>query len=348
MSLSLRMKKSHTAKGGDNMSYEYKGFIPQNIALQNTKKIGVYDSDGNRVVGIMLSGLTPVKKQKLYSFGLISDTHIQPASSGGDGYSIKLDNALGWFEEQGCEFVAHCGDITNHGLWNSDGSSDLAQFAEYKRICDLHNIPVYAACGNHDSYFKAITETLTELRTYTGHDLYFKVEQGNDLFFFAGQSSSAVPMSDETLTWLTNELANSNGKRCFLFMHPCMRNDSGNALGAYASNMYLETWGKLSTFQNLLRTYNVTVFHGHSHLQFNCQEVDECANYTDKNGYKSVHVPSLCGNRTCYDGEIPIESQGYIVDVYKDCIVLRGRDFGTLSNNAMINPKWIPIASYKI
>ena len=42
------------------------------------------------------------------------------------------------------------------------------------------------------------------------------------------------------------------------------------------------------------------------------------------------------------------QSLGYLVDVYEDCVVLRARDFGVVGNNTMINPQWLPIATYKI
>ena len=42
------------------------------------------------------------------------------------------------------------------------------------------------------------------------------------------------------------------------------------------------------------------------------------------------------------------QSLGYLIDVYEDCVVLRARDFGVVSGNAMINPEWVPIATYKI
>ena len=42
--------------------------------------------------------------------------------------------------------------------------------------------------------------------------------------------------------------------------------------------------------------------------------------------------------------EIYAESEGYIVDVYDDCIILNGRDF--IDNDA--DGHWLPIATYKI
>ena len=78
---------------------------------------------------------------------------------------------------------------------------------------------------------------------------------------------------------------------------------------------------------------------------FEAQQYDKDANYTEENGFKSVHVPSSGTPRevTSADGTWVAkesESQGYIVDVYEDCVVLNGMDL--VGNNI------VPIGTYKI
>ena len=93
---------------------------------------------------------------------------------------------------------------------------------------------------------------------------------------------------------------------------------------------------------------NTVLFHGHSHISFKCQEVDKEANYSTKDGFKSVHVSSLGRPRKITDGAlsgyINTESEGYIVDVYDDYIILNGRDFIDNDKDGNI----IPIATYKV
>ena len=221
---------------------------------------------------------------------------------------------------------------------------DAAQFTKYKEICDRHTIPVYGICGNHESYVNPITNNLNELKTYTGTDLHYTVTQGNDLFIFIGQPQGSTPMTDEALQWLYDTLEANRNKRCFIFVHPHI--SSGNPLGAYSSNPIFDWWGEKTTvFKNILSYYkNTVLFHGHSHTKFECQEVDSEANYSEKDGFKSVHIPSLGRPRKITDGVlsgyINTESEGYIVDVYDDCIVLNGRDF--------IDNTIVPIGIYKI
>ena len=86
---------------------------------------------------------------------------------------------------------------------------------------------------------------------------------------------------------------------------------------------------------------------GHSHSRFSLQEEDKAANYSDKNGYRSVHIPSLAVPRDVVDGtrtDVYAESEGYVVDVYDDYIILNGRDF--IDNDA--DGHILPIATYKI
>ena len=326
------------------MKYKYTHFIPQNVAPYGAQAIGVYNASGERICDIPLGRLTPPTGTKRYSFGLISDTHLQPVSS--TLASIRLETALAWFKGQGAAFVCNCGDITNHGFQNSDGTTDFLQFADYKRICELYpDLPVYASCGNHDSYFTPITNNITELETYTGHGLYFSVEHENDLFIFIGQPTSGSAMNEEELSWLENLLTENTDKRCFVFIHPYISGDSGNTLNTYG-NALLPTTSSIATrLKTALTNHGKSViFHGHSHFRQSEQEKDETTNYTNKNGFHSVHVPSLAApafvNASGSREQTTAESYGYIVDVYDNCIVLNGMD--------LINNEYVPLGVYKI
>lgn len=331
------------------MAYKYTHFIPQNTAPVGAKCIGVYDSNGNKVCAIPLGFLTPVTDGKLYSFGLVSDMHLYKSSVAWNP-DTKFDNALTYFERKGCVLCAHCGDMTQTGLFNEGDTvnMDVAQMAKYKQVCDKHTISVYGICGNHESYVVPIENNLSELKAYTKTDLYYTVSQGNDLFIFIGQPQGTIPMTDEALQWLYNTLEANRNKRCFIFVHPHI--SSGNALGAYAVNDFFGAWGtKTTAFKNLLSHYkNTILFHGHSHIKFECQEVDKEANYSEKDGFKSVHISSLGRPRDITNGTlnsyINTDSEGYIVDVYDDCIVLNGLDF--INNGADVHV--LPIATYKI
>lgn len=334
------------------MPYVYRHFITQNTAPGEAKKIGVYRKVGEKTVKVFnfpLGGLTPPNEEPLYSFGLLSDIHVWKAASTWNG-NAKFDNALAYLQSQGCVFCAHCGDITQTGFYNEGDKNTFApeQFAKYKEICDKYTMPVYGICGNHESLGGVpITNNLSELKQYTGADLYYTIEQGNDLFIFIGQPNYNKVMGDDALAWFQTTLADNVNRRCFVFIHSYIEEDSGDAVD-YRENSVFDDWGvtKTNAFMDVMRQYpNAILFHGHSHVKFECQAYDINATYTERNGFKSVHVPSVGKPRdiNLSTGETPEDnngSQGYIVDVYADCIVLKGWDF--------VNNQYVPLGVYKI
>lgn len=341
------------------MAYKYKHFIPENIAPSGAESIDVYDSDGEKVCTIPLGRMAPISKEKLYSFGLVSDIHLWKVNSSSYGYSNeKFDNALSYFKNNDCSFCVVCGDLTVTGFYlrtdDADASTqylDLEQFARYQEICGKYDIPVYELMGNHESYYgMAVSNNLDKMETYTGMgELSYTVTQGNDLFILCGQPSGSVVMTDEDFQWLSETLETNKDKRCFVFVHPYIEEDSGDPLDVRENSIFDNGyWGATNrnAFMNLMQQYdNAVLFHGHSHMKFEYQEEDVNANYTERNGFKSVHIPSLAKPRdinfdTMTSQDDNSASQGYIVDVYDDCIVLNGWDF--------INGKPIPLGTYKI
>lgn len=340
------------------MAYTYTNLIPENIAPKGTKGIGVYNSKGEKICSVPLKNLAPISREKQYSFGVISDLHISHSLYVTSQPVTKFDNALSFFENEGCVLCVDCGDTTNTGFYlknnDSDASEtphlDLQQFEYFKEICDKHTIPVYEICGNHESYYgMPITNNLDKLKTYTGEDVTaYTVTQGEDVFVFVGQSRDTEVMSDNDLQWLYETLEENRNRRCFVFIHSHLNDDSGNPLNA-RDNSIFGYWGatKTTAFKNLMSHYKniALVGHGHTHMKFESQTYDKCANYTDKNGFRSIHVPSLSVPREIINAEgeweaRELESYGYIVDVYDDCVVLNGMD--------IINQKPVPLGVYKI
>ena len=308
---------------------QYKDFIPENVALPNTRRIGIYDSKGNRVGFIPLNTLTPpTMGQKQYSFGALSDVHIVYQTA-----TLDFQKALTYLNEDvDVAFTCICGDLTDNGT--------AEQLAQYKAVVDAYSedTPVYAIAGNHEGY----SSKPTLLEQYTGKPLYYSFTHGNDVFLMLGcySWSNDGIFTKEYLQWVYETLEVNRNKRCFIFEHVFPWGDSGNPGGYYGFDMFSGTKG--SVFQSLLRHYKNTVFfHGHSHTKFYLQEVDDKANYSDALGYQSVHIPSLAVPRDIVNSalsNIYADSEGYVVDVYENGIHLRGRDF--------VRGEFLPIASY--
>ena len=310
---------------------QYKDFISENVALPGTRRIGIYNNEGNRVGYIPLGSLTPpTQGRKQYSFGALSDVHIVYETASDD-----FKRALTYLNNDiDVAFTCICGDLTDNGT--------AEQLAQYKAVVDAYSAdtPVYAMAGNHESY----STQPSLLEQYTGKPLYYSFAHGNDVFLMCGcysWSNDGIFTADY-LQWIYETLEANRNKRCFIFEHVMPWGDSGNPGGHYSFDMFSGTKG--SVFQSLLKHYkNTVLFHGHSHTKFDLQEVDGKANYSNTLGYRSVHIPSLSVPRDIGNGtltNIYADSEGYVVDVYENGIHLRGRDF--------VKGKFLTIASYWI
>lgn len=311
----------------------YTDFIPQNVALKRARRIGIYDSNGNRVGQIPLGNLAMKNTgRKLYSFVVISDIHIGESTATDD-----YNRCLIWANDN-VDFVVECGDLIHGG-----SAASAAQIEQYKACRANARIPVYAVAGNHDGAYVANVENV--IASYTGFPLYYTFTQGDDVFVMVGNVSSntGALFTSAELTWLANTLEANKNKRVFLVQHVRPDDVCGNALGIYV----YDVWGgaEQTTFENLLRKYpNVIFFHGHSHLKFYLQRYSDVANIDRTFGCWSVHVPSISVPRDTSSVVNPsittvyAHSEGYVVDVYENGIHLRGRDF--------VKGEFLPIASY--
>jgi predicted phosphodiesterase len=317
---------------------QYNDFIRQNVALQGSQVIGVYKT-GFRVGQIPLGTLTPPNPaQKLYSFGALSDVHITYDTAAED-----FQRALSFLNDDAdVAFTCISGDLTSEGT--------AEELTQYKNIVDTYSAdtPVYAVAGNHEATKGRVT--MDAMIPYTGDPLYYSFTHGNDVFIMCGEHAwtNTALFIDGELQWLYEILEANRNKRCFVFFHVLPWGDSGNAGGLYnpditsGGNLFTGTQG--TVFQSLMQHYkNVTLFHGHSHLKFELQRIDDKANYSDALGFRSVHIPSLAVPRDDANGDgtyenVYSDSEGYVVDVYSDGIHLRGRDF--------VKGEFLPIASY--
>lgn len=336
---------------------EFTQLISENVAPYTAKKIGLYHKSGKRRGFIPLGNLAfhDDLGKKLYSFGAVSDVHLSAVM--GDDASIDFQRALTFFNEtEKVAFTCICGDLTNGGT--------VAEFTNYKKHVDLYSpdTPVYAISGNHDAnddYFQAETGAITKdfngLVPYTWKPLYYSFEVGSDLFVMLGMSrwdygkTNEDIFTAESINWLKDILEANKTKRVFLFQHALRFDGCGKPYSGFpTADMLQVTLG--TRFKEIVSQYpNVIWFHGHSHMTFDSQEDNPIANYDNNFTCHSVHIPSLATpkeyeipenpNESPYKGETA-ESEGYVVDVYENYIVLRGRDFA--------KGRFLPLANYLV
>ena len=321
---------------------KYKDFIPENVAPRKVRRIGIYNAQGNRVGQIPLDSLTfPDAGAKMYAFGAISDIHIGESTANDD-----YEEALRWLSDN-VDFICECGDLVHGKATNAP-----AQIEQYIACRANASVPVYAISGNHDGAY--VANVATAIESYTGKPLYYSFTQGDDVFIMVGIKSNGRTTSlfaDGELQWLYETLEANRNKRCFVFQHVRPDDACGNALGIYTNDIWGDvtvngvTYYDQTVFESLMNHYpNVLFFHGHSHVKFDLQAYDDTANIGRDFAGWSIHIPSLAVPRGTSSVVNPslvniyAESEGYVVDVYKTGIHLRGRDF--------VKGEFLPIASY--
>ena len=320
---------------GDPGSYNH--LIEENCAPIEASTIAVYDEAGGKVGDIALGGLKTELGTKLYSFGAISDVHIGYQTS-----EMDLQNALTYLSNaEGVDFIGIAGDLTS--------SATDAELTKYKNIVDSYaSVPVYAVTGNHDTEKYRGENVSSIIENYTGLPSYYSFTRGNDVFIMLGveNEETGAHLADGELQWLYETLEENRNKRCFIFTHVYPNNSSGDPSNIYGFDLWAGV--EEQVFTSMLKHYpNLTIFHGHSHVEFALQSLNKNSTIHTSSGYNSIHIPSITAPRT---GELNGESiigsylyeasEGYVVDVYENGIVLRGRDFA--------NEKFLPIAQYYI
>jgi hypothetical protein len=236
----------------------------------------------------------------------------------------------------------------------------------YKGIVEdkSYNTPVYTTTGNHDCPNSGDLNN-SDWEPYTGNPKTFEFVQriGNkDVhFLFLGMNryslgDGGIPYLDSDIEWLEEKLEEYRNERCFVFTHLFFPEKAGNFKQIYPSSNWLGG-EQLTKLLELNEHYLNTVwFSGHSHWKWYLQKYEDKANVYrsyDENGNPTcgwcVHIPS-CASPIDSDGVSSrvskgLESEGGIVDVYEDYIVIRGmvfKDTDTYTN------LYLPIAQYKL
>ena len=314
----------------------FKAFLDCNVAPKEATKIGIYDNNGNKVGTIPLYNFKKKQGTKLYSFGLISDLHIQVTDTY-DGQN-DLRRAFDYFTSQGIDLTCCCGDIAD--------TNTEQEYINFKAIKDQYpNMTFYSCTGNHDCS-GANGYNKTYWNKYVGTDKTFEKTINGDHFLFIGMNAwnFTTGYTDEDLNWLEAKLNEYRNERCFVFMHCPITQYVGNYKGMYNPNNWL-TGGNLYRVMEMANHFvNSVWFSGHSHWKWHLQKWEDNANVYRNNSAWNVHIPSCAipgdaeGDREI--GRIIEGNEGAIVDVYADYVEIKGIDFKT--------GNLIPVAQYRL
>ena len=290
----------------------------------------------------------------IYSFGAFSDPQIANDSYGESRYphdETHWAKALETYANRNVDFLVSSGDIVND---QNGGQTYAAEYKRYQKLlADSSYVnPVWECNGNHDVHVKwqhNVSNVLNEpfvkgtgldskAETIKANKAYFEITEPTtgDHFIFMAQeggfyTDEVEQFSDAQLAWLEGLLKkyHGDGKNIFVLEHANVENwGSGDK---YPSPYYdlgmLTSQSSTAKFIKLMETYKeCVIITGHTHLELSAH-----LNYSDNNGTSAVmmHNSAIGGVRRLLNGSVnrdPVLGlcEGYIVDVYNDCVIFNG------------------------
>lgn len=350
-------KEVDMEKTGDRYTYK----TPQSLLIpQGATHLWLVSEDA-----LISSYSIPEKKRSQfeemeYSFGALSDVHF------GEGRAVdSFKMAMKDYAQQSASFVIVAGDLTKGGReteWDTFGST-------YNGLSTEEKLPLWVTTGNHDTiawnlakegtsgnYVNTVTQaqSLAWLKENFSHYCNTEVPYGSeytvsvptsgdnvgfdysmsvngDLFLFMGIGAASThnpnknedqKLSQDQLDWLDSELnqfySTTNGGRAFLIFHYYTLEG-----GMYVTGTEWDSASSAKLHTILNKYPNVVYFNGHNHWSFDVDMNIYAGNYT------SVHIPSLVTSFRNGEEGTTYGYEGYLVENYKNHIVIRGYNFLT-------------------
>lgn len=312
--------------------------------------------------------------EEVYSFGSISDLHFNryEMGSGSDVADSTFVTSLSFFEKAGVSLVAMPGDISTDGEKEAfESFNNIASNYNFPvfTVTGNHDVHYKFTKENWRKYMNsgAYNETPAEgviNVSDNGLDFVYEEPSNGDIFIFLHQTSDNYGLlinallENSQLDWLETQLSEHKDKSVYLFFHTFLNSAEKNPLMA-TGNLQNELGWSYPLFytpgandevrmRELLREYdNVIFFNGHSHWAYHMQYLNPNLNISKngEDGATFVHVSSVSSPRVTeeyqvlWSGTDPDMSEGYLIEVYEDTLVLYGIDF--------INNRILAYATYE-
>ena len=302
------------------------------------------------------------RDDKIYSFGSISDLHFNRYfnEDGSDVAETTLKVALDFFDEADVSVVAMPGDIAYDGelesfqmfntissqydfpVYTTTGNHDIRK--EYEKENWLEFM-------NPSAYGEEKAEGILNVAE-NGMDFVYREPVSGDIFIFLCQSSNNYSivynslLQPSQLDWLEAQLGEHKDDNVYLYFHTFLGSADINLFTSTGNLQNYAGWSYPLVYtpnandeirlRNLLRENdNVTFFNGHSHWAYHMQYLNPDLNISKngEDGATYVHVSSVSCPRTTGDFQIlwsgndGAMSEGYLIEVYEDSMVLYGVDF---------------------
>ncbi|WP_308637467.1 metallophosphoesterase family protein [Paenibacillus silvisoli] len=269
----------------------------------------------------------------LLTFQVITDTHItvDPEHEHNRNLARVLQDIAA--NGQGSRGIMHAGDMTDNGI--------TEEYEAFYRIWNEYKDQVpalYITSGNHD-ICDNWQECMELFQSHTGmtgmyHDHWV---DGYHFIFLGTEEGIGLhcTLSETQLSWLDAKLgdAASPDKPAFVFLHQPLKNTVAGSLEA-------QNWFGVTQDAELkavlAKHRHAIMFTGHTHWELAAPH-----NYFDGGG----ELPAMFNAAsTAYlwtdEDEHKDGSQGYYVEVYPGCVLVRGRDFE--------RGEWVEEAQFKV
>lgn len=264
---------------------------------------------------------TTVKRSDGYNlvFPVISDIHI----GSGDKAETKFASALEQLNQLAPQYdaIASVGDLTDHGK--------AEQYDAFMAIYNRYNQPAARSLltiGNHDYYGSsgAMKGQRLFLEKTGMSGIYYDQWINGYHFIVLGSENKSTggKLSDAQLTWLKGKLAEhaSADKPIFVLFHQHISDT------VYGSDRWGHTGNHKKLYAILSKYPQVITFSGHSHYMLESPRTIHQRDFTSL-GTSSIRYPEL--EPGMVQGNHPSDdiSQGYVVMVKDDQVIVKRRDF---------------------
>lgn len=274
----------------------------------------------------------------LYTFNLLSDTHL--TSDLGFVHDLNFDYALKEMNklDPNSSALIINGDTVDKGLEeNWEGYSKILNQNKHPKV-DL-------SLGNHDTWQEnawidenEYAKSKENFLKYSGApNVYYDDWINGNHFIFLGSEKSdgnTAYFSDDQLKWFDKTLAENaaSNKPIFVFIHqPLHDTVAGSKDGQGCGDDLAQD----TQVRQILAKYpQAILFTGHTHWEFGSKDVMYNAKYCTM-----INIPSCGYCWTDANTEDDI-SEGYYVEVYKDKVLVKGRNF--------TNREWDKTAQYEV
>ena len=306
--------------------------IPYFIYIpQEARQIVVESYKNGELVDKASVDISELKRSdKLFEFQVISDLHL-------DGVNEVTHERVKTAFTQIKEFspqtsgIFIVGDMTDHGYENEY----IEMFSIIDEVYGENKPYIECVIGNHESINgQTYNELMSLYNKYTGHDKsYFSMKLEGLKFIALGSVKASgegvgvrCELGAEQIDWLEQELASAGNETVFVFLHQPLKDTVSGTLSSLNQSWDGLNDVEVSRLRNIFAKHpKASLFTGHTHWHLESERAALIGNGSDANFFNTAAVGYLwqgSGAGEEFDG-----SQGLFVEVYRDYVVVRGREF---------------------